>query len=69
VDGAKPRVQGNKLTKVKPDVKWKKGSGDLRAGLHPAKSPTCEKELKKSEKELKKSLGSGVVVHTFNPST
>lgn len=33
---------------------------------HPAKLPTCENELKKSEKELKKSLGPGIVVHIFN---
>ena len=39
-----------------------KGSGDLRARSHPAKLPSCEKELKKA-------LGPGLVVHTFNPST
>ena len=51
-----------------------KGSGDLRVRPHPAKLPTCENELKKSEmelskreKELMKSLRSGVVLHTFNP--
>ena len=36
-------------------------SDDLRARSHPAKFPTCEKELKKS-------LEPGVVGHTFNPS-
>lgn len=33
---------------------------DLRARPHPPKIPTCEKELKKS-------IGPGVVAHTFNP--
>lgn len=56
-NGAKSCVQGDKQTK-----KWNKGSGDLRARSHPAKFPTCEKELKKS-------LEPGVMVHTFNPST
>ena len=33
--------------KEKPDNKWNKGSGDLRARPHPAKFPACDKELKK----------------------
>ena len=37
-------------------------SGKLTARFHTAKFPTCEKELKKS-------LKSSVVAHTFNPST
>lgn len=41
----------------KSDAKWKKGSGDLRARPHPAKFPTCEKEIEKSAKEIKESLG------------
>ena len=41
------RNTGGKSTE-KPDAKWNKGSGDLRARPHPAKLPTCEKELKKS---------------------
>ena len=39
-----------------------KEHGDLRARLHPVKFPTREKELKES-------LGLGVVVHIFNPSS
>jgi len=58
-----------KQIKEKPGAKWNKGSGDLRARSHPAKLPTCGKQLKKSEKELKKSLGLGMVVHTFDSST
>ena len=54
---AKSCIQGDKQIK-----KWNKESGDLRAGSHPAKFPNCEKELKKS-------LDSDVVGHTFNPST
>ena len=46
----------------KPGVRWNKGSGDLRARSYPAKLPTCKKELKNS-------LESGMVAHTFNPST
>jgi hypothetical protein len=34
--------------KEKPEAKWNKGSGDFRERLHPAKPPTCEKDLKKS---------------------
>ena len=40
----------------------KRGSDDLKAISHPAKFPTCEKELKKT-------LKLGVVVYTFNVST
>ena len=61
-NGAKSCVQGDDHIKEKSDAKWNKGSGDFRARSHPAKLPTCEKELKGS-------LGSGVVLHTFSPST
>ena len=54
---AKSCVQGDKQIK-----KWNKGSGDLRARSHPAKFPTCEKELKKN-------LEPSVVVHAFIPRT
>jgi hypothetical protein len=37
-----------KQIKKKSSDKWNKESGDLRARSHPAKLPTCEKELKKS---------------------
>ena len=47
-NGLKSSDQGNKKFNEKPDAKWNKGSGDLRARPHPAKLPTCEKELKKS---------------------
>ena len=56
-NGAKFCVQGDKQIK-----KWNKGSGNLKARSHPAKFPTCEKELKKS-------LDPGVVGHSFNSST
>ena len=55
--------------KEKPHTKWNKGSGDLRARAHPAKIPIYKRELKTGKKELKKSLGPGMVVHIFNPST
>lgn len=50
-------VQGDKKFKEKPDVKWKKWSGDLRARLYSANFPTCGKELKKglSSKETTRS--------------
>ena len=38
--GATSSAQGNKM------FKWNKGSGNHRARLHPAKLPTCKKELK-----------------------
>jgi hypothetical protein len=50
------------MIKEKPDSKWNKGSRDLRARSHPDKLSTCERELMKS-------LGTGMMVHTFNPST
>ena len=31
-----------------PAAKWNKGSGGGRTRPHPAKLPTCEKELEKS---------------------
>jgi hypothetical protein len=31
-----------------PDAKWNKGSGDFSARPHPARLPSCEKELKKT---------------------
>lgn len=55
--GTKSCVQEDKRIK-----KWKKASGDLKTRFHPAKFPTCEKELKKI-------LKPGVEVHTFNPNT
>lgn len=40
--------RGNrKKFKEKPDAKWNKGSGDLKARPHPGKL-TCEKELKRN---------------------
>ena len=45
---AKSCVQGDKKTKEKPDVKWSKGSGDLRGRAHPAKLPTGEKNERKA---------------------
>ena len=42
-----------------PDAKWNKGSGDLRARSHPAKLPSYAKELKKS-------IGSDMVIQIFN---
>jgi hypothetical protein len=58
------------------DIKWIKEGDDLRARPYLAKLSTVWKELKKSvkelkkiEKKLKKSLGPGVVGHTFNLST
>ena len=46
--GAKCSAQGDKTFKGKPAVKGNKGSGDFGAGPHPAKLPTCGKELKES---------------------
>ena len=54
--------KGKKQVKENPDVKWNKGSGALRTRSHPAKLPTCERELKKS-------VGPNVVVYAFNPGT
>ena len=48
-NGPKFRAQRHKRFKEKPNAKWNKGDGDLRARPHPAKLPTCEKELKKYE--------------------
>lgn len=59
-NGAKSCVQEDKQIKEKL-VSWNKGYGDLWAKPHPATLPTCEKELKKS-------LGLDVVMHTFDPS-
>ena len=42
---------------------------EIRSRPHTAKLPICEKQLKKSEKKLKKSLGISVVVYIINPST
>jgi hypothetical protein len=42
-------------------AKWNRGDDDFRARPHPAKLPTCEKELKKS---LALS-----VMYTINPRT
>jgi hypothetical protein len=61
-NGTKLHIQGNKQIKEKPDAKWNKGSGDLRARPHSDKLLTYEKELKQR-------LGLGLVVCTFNPST
>lgn len=36
------------MFKEHPDAKQNKEHGDLRARLHPAQLPSCEKELKKS---------------------
>jgi hypothetical protein len=47
VNQGKPYVQGDKQTKEKLEVKWNKGSGDLRTRPHLAKLPMCAKELKK----------------------
>lgn len=47
-NGAKSNVQEDKRFKEKPDAKWNKGSGGLRARSHSAKVPTCKKELKKN---------------------
>lgn len=54
------KSQGEGKFKEKPDAKWNKGS-DLGATSHPAKFSTCEKELKNS-------LGLGMLAHTFNQS-
>ena len=40
-NGAKSCIQGDKQIKEKPDIKWNKGCGDLRARSHPSKLPTC----------------------------
>jgi hypothetical protein len=44
-DGDKPSAQDDKF-KENPEVKWNKGSSDLRARPHPAKLPSCEEKLK-----------------------
>ena len=46
----------------RPGLKWNKGNRALRARLHSAKLPACEKESKKS-------LGLGGVAHTVSPNT
>lgn len=46
IELAKSYAQGDQKFKEKPDPKWSKGSGDLRAGPHPVKLPVCKKELK-----------------------
>jgi hypothetical protein len=61
-NGAKFCVLANKQIQENPVVKWIKRSGVLRGETHPAKPLTCEKELKNS-------LGLGLVVYAFNPST
>lgn len=48
VDVGAPSAQRDKRFKEKPDAKWNKENGNLRARPHSAKFPTCEKELKKS---------------------
>jgi hypothetical protein len=61
-NGTKSCVQADKEMKNKPDVKWNKGSSALRTRLHTA-------NLSTHKKELKKNLGPGVLMHTFNLST
>lgn len=56
-NGTKRCVQGDRQIK-----KWNKGSGNLRVRSNPAKFPNCNKELRKS-------LEPGTVVHAFNPGT
>ena len=51
--GAKSCAQGDKKFKEKPEAKGHKGSGDPRAGHHPARLPACEKELKEVRKAVK----------------
>lgn len=51
--GEQGRIQMYSLSKYKrinedPDAKWNKESGNFRARPHPARLPTCEKELKKT---------------------
>ena len=46
--GANSSAQGDKTFKVKPDVKWNEGCGDLRVRLHPAQLPTSDRELKEN---------------------
>lgn len=58
-----------KSIKEKSSAKGNKGSGDLRARLHPANFPICAKKLKRHEKEIYKSVGPTMVLHTFYPST
>ena len=50
-------VASHKKFEEKSVAKWNRGDDDFRARPHPAKLPTCEKELKKS-------LDLGMVVHT-----
>ena len=61
-NGAKSCVQGDKQIKDNSDIKWNRGSGDLRARPRPAKPPNCEKKLKNT-------LGPCVVAPIFNPGT
>ena len=62
MEWTKSYIQRDKQIKGKPDVEWNKRGRDFWARSHPAKLPT-------SEKKLKRSLGSGIVVHAFDPST
>ena len=55
-NGAKPCTNGDKQI-----MKQNKGSGDLKASLHPVKLPNCSNKLRRS-------LELRVVVHTFNPT-
>jgi hypothetical protein len=64
---AKAYVEGDKQIKESLMLCGKR-SADLTPELHPGKLPFCKKKLKKGEKELKKSLGPGLEVHTFDPN-
>lgn len=61
-NGALSRIQGDREINVKPDINWNIGSGDFIARPHPTKLPNYEEKLKDS-------VGLGMVVHDFNPST
>ena len=56
---AKSHVQADKHIK---DTRWNKGICDIMARFQQGKFPSCQNELKDS-------LGLGMEVHAFNPST
>ena len=55
-------VQGHKQSKGNFDIKWNKGSNDLRALHHQTNLLTCEKKCKNT-------LSPGRVTHSFNPGS
>lgn len=52
--GAKAYAEGDKGIKEKPGAQWNKGNGAVRVRPHPAKFPTCDRNVPKDFSDPKK---------------